>query len=559
MSKTSDDARVFTSAAISSEELLQRARRRLRSAEAVVRIGGSADRRRDRPGTRRRVCSTAGTAWRTTPACRCAGPRRASTSPPRSGRQRTSRWTRSCPRTPAWRSCAARLCVNDCPATPFASVRGGIICWWPFRPACRVRRTFRSMPKAPGARSSAASTRTDASCPSACAAWRWCGSTCRALSAAGAPAASRAGPGAARAWQRSRACQAASSWSAGVGWRVFRSSSSASRERSRGSLFSHRTSSDLHARLSSLEARVQHLESVVHAARATARIASDADRTGTARAACRRRRRRRRTAREAMRRAVHQFVPGLARRDGVGDEVLAWRTIFREAGYESDIVAGVVSAEDRRDGVVRLEDYRSDDRALLIYHHAIGNDFVGLVSRLPGRDDPPLSQPDAATVLLRQPDHAAPDAGGAAAGAVSARRRGGGTVRVDVQRRRTAGGGICRAGHRPVRVLTLPPAPSGGDAAGAGRAGAARPLGRARRRQQASRSRAARVRVFRPALRPDRAAGARRRHVRRLRMGNPIGGAHPALARARSHRMPGRRHRRRAGRDIIDARASTCR
>jgi glycosyltransferase involved in cell wall biosynthesis len=85
-----------------------------------------------------------------------------------------------------------------------------------------------------------------------------------------------------------------------------------------------------------------------------------------------------------MTRAVHQFVPGLARRDGVGDQTLAWRTIFREAGYESEIFAGVVTAADRDDGILPLAAYPTDGRALLIYHHAIGNDFAGVVSRLPG-------------------------------------------------------------------------------------------------------------------------------------------------------------------------------
>jgi len=86
-----------------------------------------------------------------------------------------------------------------------------------------------------------------------------------------------------------------------------------------------------------------------------------------------------------MSRAVHQFVPGLARRDGVGDEVMAWRSLLRAAGYDSDIFAGVLSPADRRDGVVPFDDYRSDGRALLIYHHAIGNDFVGMVSLVPDR------------------------------------------------------------------------------------------------------------------------------------------------------------------------------
>ncbi|MDX2169177.1 MAG: glycosyltransferase [Deltaproteobacteria bacterium] len=84
-----------------------------------------------------------------------------------------------------------------------------------------------------------------------------------------------------------------------------------------------------------------------------------------------------------MRRAVHQFIPGVLRRDGVGDEVLAWQRIFRAAGYDSELFVG--DTTDDAEGVHALRDYAGDARNLLICHHAIGNDFVGLLERLPDR------------------------------------------------------------------------------------------------------------------------------------------------------------------------------
>lgn len=86
-----------------------------------------------------------------------------------------------------------------------------------------------------------------------------------------------------------------------------------------------------------------------------------------------------------MTRVVHQFVPGLARRDAVGAEILAWRDVFRDAGYDSEIFVGVTDPDDAGHDTRPLHHYRGDGRGLLICHHAIGNDFVGLLTRLPDR------------------------------------------------------------------------------------------------------------------------------------------------------------------------------
>jgi glycosyltransferase involved in cell wall biosynthesis len=83
--------------------------------------------------------------------------------------------------------------------------------------------------------------------------------------------------------------------------------------------------------------------------------------------------------------AVHQFVPGLRGRDAVGAEILAWRDVFRSAGYDSEIFVGLTDGDGAAYDARLLHRYEGDGRGLLICHHAIGNDFIGLLTRLPDR------------------------------------------------------------------------------------------------------------------------------------------------------------------------------
>jgi glycosyltransferase involved in cell wall biosynthesis len=83
--------------------------------------------------------------------------------------------------------------------------------------------------------------------------------------------------------------------------------------------------------------------------------------------------------------AVHQFIPGLQRRDAIGDEVLAIRALLRGAGYDSEIFVGSPGASGSGLDVHPLDAYGGTADGLLLYHHALGSDYVGLLSRLPDR------------------------------------------------------------------------------------------------------------------------------------------------------------------------------
>jgi glycosyltransferase involved in cell wall biosynthesis len=82
--------------------------------------------------------------------------------------------------------------------------------------------------------------------------------------------------------------------------------------------------------------------------------------------------------------AVHQFLPGLLRRDAIGDEAWAIREALRGAGYDSEIFVGRSTGDGDRDARP-LDTYAGDGRGLLIHHHPIGNEFVGALTRLPDR------------------------------------------------------------------------------------------------------------------------------------------------------------------------------
>ncbi len=81
---------------------------------------------------------------------------------------------------------------------------------------------------------------------------------------------------------------------------------------------------------------------------------------------------------------VCQFVPILAPRDAIGNEVLAIRHELRKLGYESAVFVKTLHPEMIHEAK-RFTKCKMSGNDVIIYHHATGSDLVNFIIRMPSR------------------------------------------------------------------------------------------------------------------------------------------------------------------------------
>lgn len=79
--------------------------------------------------------------------------------------------------------------------------------------------------------------------------------------------------------------------------------------------------------------------------------------------------------------AIHQFLPVLARHDAIGETVLEIQRILRDLGYESEIFVEK-PIEQTSKLTKKFTEYQEDASDLIIYHHSISSELASFTCKL---------------------------------------------------------------------------------------------------------------------------------------------------------------------------------